>query len=104
MLLLFLLPLIIPPITYGIPFATVMYRINLAGTLSGLIVANLIPALPFVILVMTPFIEQIDPNLESAARVFGAGTVKIFWHVRRRQCPASRRRCWCWYAPSRCSS
>jgi putative spermidine/putrescine transport system permease protein len=58
-----------------------MYRINLAGTLSGVILANLIPALPFVILVMTPFIEQIDPHLESAARVFGAGTVKIFWHV-----------------------
>jgi len=37
------------------------------------ILANLIPALPFVILVMTPFIEQIDSNLESAARVFGAG-------------------------------
>jgi putative spermidine/putrescine transport system permease protein len=80
-LLLFLLPLIIPPITYGIPFATVMYRVDLAGTLGGVILANLIPALPFVILVMTPFIEQIDPNLEAAARVFGAGTVKIFWHV-----------------------
>ncbi len=79
--LLFLLPLIIPPITYGIPFATAMYNVNLAGTLSGVILANLVPALPFVILVMTPFIEQIDPNLESAARVFGAGTVKIFWHV-----------------------
>jgi putative spermidine/putrescine transport system permease protein len=80
-LLLFLLPLIIPPITYGIPFATVMYRVDLAGTLSGVILANLVPALPFVILVMTPFIEQIDPNLEAAARVFGAGTVRIFWHV-----------------------
>ena len=80
-LLLFLLPLIIPPITYGIPFATVMYRINLAGTLSGVILANLVPALPFVILVMTPFIEQIDPNLESAARVFGAGTARMFIYV-----------------------
>ena len=39
------------------------------------------PALPFVILVMTPFIEQIDPTLESAARVFGAGTLRIFWYV-----------------------
>jgi putative spermidine/putrescine transport system permease protein len=80
-LLLFLLPLIIPPITYGIPFATVMYRVDLAGTLAGVILANIIPALPFVILVMTPFIEQIDPNLEAAARVFGAGTARIFWHV-----------------------
>jgi putative spermidine/putrescine transport system permease protein len=41
----------------------------------------MIPALPFVILVMTPFIEQIDPNLESAARVFGANTPRVFLHV-----------------------
>jgi putative spermidine/putrescine transport system permease protein len=79
--LLFLLPLIIPPVTYGIPFATVMYKAHLAGTLPGVILANLVPALPFVILVMSPFIEQIDQNLESAARVFGANTFKIFWYV-----------------------
>jgi putative spermidine/putrescine transport system permease protein len=79
--LLFLLPLIIPPMTYGIPLATVMYQAHLAGTLGGVILANLIPALPFVILVMTPFIEQIDPNLEAAARVFGAGTARMFLHV-----------------------
>jgi putative spermidine/putrescine transport system permease protein len=34
-----------------------------------------------VILVMTPFIEQIDPNLEAAARVFGADTRRVFAHV-----------------------
>jgi putative spermidine/putrescine transport system permease protein len=80
-MLLILLPLIIPPITYGIPMATVMYQAHLGGTLYGVILANLVPALPFVILVMTPFIEQIDPTLESAARVFGANTLRIFWHV-----------------------
>ena len=81
LLLVFLLPLMVPPITYGIPLATVMYEVGLAGTLGGVILANLIPALPFVILVMTPFIEQIDPNLEAAARVFGADTRRVFWHV-----------------------
>ena len=80
-MLLFILPLIIPPITYGIPMATVMYQAHLGGTLWGVILSNLVPALPFVILVMTPFIEQIDPTLESAARVFGANTLRIFWHV-----------------------
>lgn len=78
---LFLLPLMVPPITYGIPLATLMYELHLAGTLTGVIIANLLPALPFVILVMTPFIEQIDPNLESAARVFGASTGKMFRYV-----------------------
>jgi putative spermidine/putrescine transport system permease protein len=81
LLLLFLIPLMVPPITYGIPLATVMYQLGLAGRLAGVILANLIPALPFVILVMTPFIEQIDPNLEAAARVFGADTRRVFRHV-----------------------
>ncbi|CAH2897950.1 MAG: ABC transporter, permease protein 2 (cluster 1, maltose/g3p/polyamine/iron) [uncultured Paraburkholderia sp.] len=80
-MLIFLLPLMVPPVTYGIPMATVMYKVGLAGTLSGVILANLVPALPFVILVMTPFIEQIDPNLEAAARIFGANTFRYFRYV-----------------------
>jgi putative spermidine/putrescine transport system permease protein len=106
LMLLFLLPLMVPPITYGIPLATVLYKFHLAGTIWGVILANLIPAAPFVILVMTPFIEQIDPNLESAARVFGASTGRMFWYV---LVPllgrgSSPRRCSCWCARSRCSS
>jgi putative spermidine/putrescine transport system permease protein len=81
LMLLFLLPLMVPPFTYGIPLATVLYQAHVGGTLVGVILANLIPAAPFVILVMTPFIEQIDPNLESAARVFGANTLRTFVHV-----------------------
>ena len=80
-MLVFLLPLMVPPVTYGIPMATAMYQTGLAGTLPGVILANLVPALPFVILVMTPFIEQIDPNLESAARIFGANTFRYFLYV-----------------------
>jgi putative spermidine/putrescine transport system permease protein len=81
LMLLFLLPLMVPPITYGIPLATVMYRAHLAGTINGVILSNLIPALPFVILVMVPFIEQIDPRLEQAARVLGASTRPVFWYI-----------------------
>jgi putative spermidine/putrescine transport system permease protein len=80
-LLLFVLPLLVPPMTYGIPLATVLYRLHLAGTISGVILANLVPAVPFVVLVMTPFVEQIDPRIEAAARVFGAGTLRLFVHV-----------------------
>ena len=81
-MLLFLLPLMVPPITYGIPLATVLYQARArAARCAGVILANLVPAVPFVILVMTPFIEQIDPRLEAAARVFGAGTCQVFLHV-----------------------
>ena len=80
-LLLFLLPMMIPPITFGIPLATVLYQSHLGGNMSGVILANLVPTVPFVVLVMIPFIEQIDPRIESAARVFGAGTGRLFLHV-----------------------
>jgi len=79
--LLFLLPLLVPSITFGIPLATVLYKAGLAGSMSGVILANLVPAVPFVILVMIPFVEQIDPRIEAAARVFGAGTLRMFVHV-----------------------
>jgi putative spermidine/putrescine transport system permease protein len=80
-MLLFVLPILIPPITYGIPLATVLYRVHLAGSLSGVILANLVPSVPFVILTMTPFIEQIDPKIEAAARMCGARTTAIFTRV-----------------------
>ena len=58
-----------------------LYSLHLAGTINGLILASLVPTVPFVILVMTPYIEQIDPKLEAAARVFGASTFRVFRHV-----------------------
>jgi putative spermidine/putrescine transport system permease protein len=79
--LLFLLPILMPPITYGIPLATVLYKFGFAGNLSGVVLANLVPSVPFVILTMTPFIEQIDPRIESAARMCGAGLWTVFLRI-----------------------
>jgi putative spermidine/putrescine transport system permease protein len=80
-MLLFLLPLMVPPITYGIPLATVLYKAHLAGAIWGVILANLVPSVPFVILIMIPFVEQIDPRVEAAARVFGAGLGRLFIQI-----------------------
>jgi putative spermidine/putrescine transport system permease protein len=77
----FLLPIMMPPITYGIPLATVLYKFNLAGNITGVILANLVPCVPFVILTMTPFIEQIDPTIEKAARMSGARTLSVFTRI-----------------------
>jgi putative spermidine/putrescine transport system permease protein len=77
----FLVPLLLPPVTYGIPLATVLLERGLGGTLTGVVLANLVPSVPFVILTMTPFIEQIDPRIEAAARTLGAGTGTILVRV-----------------------
>ncbi len=77
----FVLPLLVPPITYGIPLATLLYSIHLGGTITGVILANLVPSVAFVILTMMPFVEQIDPKVEAAARVCGAGTWSLFRRI-----------------------
>jgi len=81
LLLLFLLPLLVPPMTFGIPLATVLYQVGLGGTFWGVVLANLVPSVPFVVMVLIPFVEQIDPKIEAAARVFGADTFQLFRHI-----------------------
>lgn len=79
--LLFVLPILVPPIAYGIPLATMLYKVHLAGTMTGVVLANLVPSIPFVVFTMTPFIEQIDPRIEAAARVCGARTPTVLVRI-----------------------
>jgi putative spermidine/putrescine transport system permease protein len=79
--LLLLLPLLVPPITYGIPLATLLYQWGLGGNIVGVVLANVVPSLPFVVLTMTPFVEQVDRRVEDAARTLGAGTPRIMVSV-----------------------
>ena len=80
-MVLFLLPVLMPPITYGIPLATVMYNFGLGRTLTAVILVNLVPSIPFVIMTMTPFIEQINPTIEDAARMSGASMRRVFTKI-----------------------
>jgi len=78
---LFLLPILIQPITFGIPLATTMYKFGLGRTLLAVILVNLVPSIPFVIITMTPFIEQINPSIENAARMCGASMRQVFTRI-----------------------
>lgn len=81
LLSLFLLPMIVPPMAYGIPLAMLCYKLRLAGKVAGTVIVNLVPIVPFMILVLMPFIEQVGTNLESAAKMLGAGRATIFRKV-----------------------
>jgi putative spermidine/putrescine transport system permease protein len=78
LLSLFLLPMIVPPMTYGIPLAMMLYKVHLAARIIGVILSNLVPIVPFVILILMPFIEQVGVNLESAAKMLGARRLTVF--------------------------
>lgn len=77
---LYLLPMLLPPLVYGIPLATVLLQ-YLGGSLPSVILINLVPVVPFVILILRPFVEQVDGSLESASRMLGANRFQTFWRV-----------------------
>ena len=77
-MLLILLPVVLPTLTYAVQLAALMYWLHLGGTLLAVILVNLVPVLPLVVLITVPFVEQISPQVESAARVFGANNLRLF--------------------------
>ncbi|HYU71663.1 MAG TPA: ABC transporter permease [Ktedonobacteraceae bacterium] len=76
----YLLPMLIPPLAYGIPLATALLR-YVGGDLPSVVLVNVVPTLPFVILILTPFIEQVDVSLESASRMLGANRLQTFVRI-----------------------
>lgn len=80
LLALYLVPMMVPPLAYGIPLATVLLT-YLGGGLLSVILINVVPTLPFVILILMPFIEQVDASLESASRMLGAKPWQTFWRI-----------------------
>ncbi len=81
LLMMFLLPIVIPPMTYGLPLAIVLYKLRLAPHLSAVVISNMVPTVSFMILVLIPFIEQVGDNLESAARMLGAKKIQVFTKI-----------------------
>lgn len=79
---LYMVPMLMPTLAYGIPLATLLSEIGLGdmfgSSLINVIVINVVPILPFVILILTPFIEQVDVSLESASRMLGANRFQTF--------------------------
>jgi putative spermidine/putrescine transport system permease protein len=82
---LYMLPMLMPTLSYGIPLATLLSQVGLGdllgSSLANVIVINVVPILPFVILILTPFIEQVDVSLESASRMLGANRWQTFRRV-----------------------
>lgn len=78
---LFLLPQVIPTMSYAVPLATLIYGLRLNDTLVGVTIVNLVPSIPFAVLVLIPFIEQIDQRVEQAARMSGANTMQVFARI-----------------------
>jgi putative spermidine/putrescine transport system permease protein len=78
---LLLSPLVTPVVVLAIGIFMVFSRWHLVGTLSGLVAADTILAIPFVVAVVTATLQTLNPNLELASAGLGAGPWRTFRRV-----------------------
>ncbi|MBZ9865300.1 ABC transporter permease [Mesorhizobium sp. CA15] len=73
--------LIIPVILIGIGTFFLYARIGLNNTLTGLVIAHTVQALPLVVLTVLSGLRSYDMNQEMVARSLGAGRFSAFFQV-----------------------
>jgi putative spermidine/putrescine transport system permease protein len=78
---LFSLPLLVPYISLGIGIASFFYAARLNGTLAAVVLAHMIAALPFGVMIVTAAVEELTPEIEEAALACGAPPRTVFWKV-----------------------
>lgn len=70
------LPLLVPPFATGSGLTEWFIRLGIADTLVGLVVAHLIPVLPYAVLILASGFGPDVRDLEEAAAVHGAGRAR----------------------------
>jgi len=78
---LFSLPLLVPYISLGIGISSFFYAARLNGTLAAVVLAHMIAALPFGVMIVTAAVEELAPEIEEAALACGASPSTVFWKV-----------------------
>lgn len=81
LLLSFLTANAFPKIGLYVSIATLLYRLDLMDTLTGVILIQLVNTLLFMIWIPTGTFRGINRNLEEAARDAGAGPLRTFFQI-----------------------
>jgi putative spermidine/putrescine transport system permease protein len=75
------LPTIVPPLAIGMGLNILFLQTGLAGSLAGVVLAHLIPTLPYVIFTLSSAYARYDENYEFQALVLGASQMRTFFMV-----------------------
>ena len=73
------LPLIVPEAAIGIALLMVFIRLGLAGSYAGIIIAHLIPTIPYMVRMLTAVYQGLGRDFEEQAMILGASR----WQVLR---------------------
>lgn len=76
-----LAPLIVPGLVVGVSIGILFFRLGLAYSIPGVVLAQTIGTLPLMIRVLAATIESIPDDLIHAARTLGATPLRIARHV-----------------------
>lgn len=76
-----LAPILVPGLAVAMGLHTLLIKIGLAGTLPGVVLVQLVPTVPYVILVSAAVFARLDPGYEVQARLLGASAGRAMWTV-----------------------
>jgi putative spermidine/putrescine transport system permease protein len=84
-----LLPLVVPVIITAVGIFFVYVRVGLVATMSGLVLANVMLGLPYVVISVVAGLKSFDPAQEMVARSLGMNRLRSFFAVTLPQIKAS---------------
>ena len=74
-------PLIVPEIAVGLGILVIFLHLGLAGSFFGVIVALLIPTIPYMVRILTSVFQGLSRDFEEQAQMLGAKPWQVLWHV-----------------------
>lgn len=79
--MLVLAPILVPGLAYALGMHGIFIQLGLTNSRAGVVIAHLIPTLPYVILVLASIFANLSPEVEAQARSLGARPAQVFAHV-----------------------
>ncbi len=77
----FFLPTVVPPLAVGMGLNIFFLQIGLAGSVVGVILAHLVPTLPYTIFTLSGVFARYDETYEHQALVLGARPIDVFFRI-----------------------
>ncbi|TYS01174.1 ABC transporter permease subunit [Rossellomorea vietnamensis] len=74
-------PIVIPSFVAVMGIHSILLRVGLTGTMTGVVLAHIPPTLPYMLRAMTISYQTIGYQWEELARMLGAGRFQRFWFV-----------------------
>jgi len=76
-----LVPMMVPPIIAAVSMYLAYGRWGLLGSYTGVVLGHVCMALPFVVILISSALADLDPNYYDAARTLGADPFRATWFV-----------------------